>query len=563
LLTVENSVLSGIAAYNGKSGSKVVITDSKLMGNIVLEGGNALLTLNNSMMSGDKVELNTSTGTFNNSTLTLGAAPGEGLTDAGTFNFAGSRVTGGWDNKGTVNLKDGSLWTVTGAAADATHKLDALNANGSTLTLDGGDLRTAVLTTTDSATNLLNGSLTADVLVGAGDNLVVVGQKADGSLGGTLTADTAAGNFRVLMAPSATKAAADALNNQLDTQVVNFNQGDATITGITSDIGTRQYAVGADGKLQRVNGVAASARAAMNAMAAPAASANAVTGVIASRLDTTRQAGHRDNGGVWMSGLTGKDNLSSVDGGNYSLKHNGFALGADTRLDARNEGDGYWLVGGAFTRGTTSMTQANGSGNVTGSGVQGYLSRRYDNGVFIDGTAGITRYAVDHTSTPVQGGDTYTAGYTTMGYGASVKGGYAWKHNDWFVTPYLKAGTLTLDGVDYTTSGGMTVRNDSYTSLRGEAGVDLGMTYNFSGTLPGSVTPSLRLAALNEFSGDNSVTLNGDRFNNSTRGSAFTTGAGVSVALDNGPGLWLNVDHTSGKDISSPWLLNAGVSWTW
>ncbi|WP_261278232.1 autotransporter outer membrane beta-barrel domain-containing protein [Serratia quinivorans] len=463
------------------------------------------------------------------------------ISGAAEFTLSHSRITGAWDDKGTVNLTDGSVWNVTGAPDDASEKLDALSLTDSTLNLLGGDMRTASLS-------------------GNNGHIFSAWNEETGAFQ-QLSADTATGDFTVGIA-STGKAATDAM---LSNTLVHTGGGDATFTG-SSDIGAWQYdavaqanaAGGTDVGLQKSDRLSTGANAALSAASAAVNNWNIEADTLNQRLNASRLAQH-DEGGVWASYFGGHDNVTTGAGADYQQRTNGVMLGADTLLDAKH---GQWLAGVAFSQGKSDLSMRNASGNLKDTGVQAYLSRRYDNGVFIDTAAKIARFSGDHRVYATDGAKS-DASYDSNGYGASMKGGYTWKQDRFFVEPYLKASLMTLDGMDYTTTNGMAVHSDSYTSVRGEAGTDLGATWAFNGKLPGTVSPYLHLAAVNEFSDGNTVSLNGESFNDSIDGAAFVGGAGVRVALDAGLGLWTNLNYAKGQDTESPWQMNAGMSWTW
>ncbi|WP_262790048.1 autotransporter outer membrane beta-barrel domain-containing protein [Enterobacter quasiroggenkampii] len=548
---------------------------------------------------------------------------GKGLAGRGAYHLDNSSVAGGWDDGGTVSLSNNSAWKVTAAAgggfgggasgvttiaapapaaapaapgvsaapaaAAAPASLAALSLSKSAVVTGGADLRVKDMSVDDGSVVLKDGDLHTGALR-ALKAKVVAHMKKDTLALNTLGADTATGDVEVTLAPSA-RTDATAL---LGKKVVSFAAGDAVITGKSSDIGAKRYRVAADGTLElapekdkekdKDKGkdkekettvtppvtkpvvtkavTSNAARAVINAMAAPVNTQHAISKSLDKRLDAIRQ-GRAGAHSVWLSGLSGKDKFHSDNGGDYKQSTNGVVLGADTRLKANDAAGGHWLFGGAFAHGSSTLSMDGGNGKIRDFGLEAYASRRFANDLFIDVTAGASRHNVKHTATPVQGGDVYHGNYNTMGYNGSIKGGYDWHRGMFFATPYLKFSGMKLQGTDYTTSGGMKVHDNGYTSLRGEAGTSIGLTYAFGGKVPGRITPSINLSALNEFSKNNTVQLNKESFNNSASGMAYTGGAGVNVSFDKGPDLWVSGDHTTGKNINSPWTLNAGVSWTW
>ncbi|WP_140411856.1 autotransporter domain-containing protein, partial [Escherichia coli] len=94
-----------------------------------------------------------------------------------------------------------------------------------------------------------------------------------------------------------------------------------------------------------------------------------------------------------------------------------------------------------------------------------YMSRQYNNGIFIDTAAQFGHYSNTADVRLMNGGGTIKADFNTNGFGAMVKGGYTWKDgNGLFIQPYAKLSALTLEGVDYQLNG-VDVHSDSYNSV--------------------------------------------------------------------------------------------------
>ncbi|HHA1766319.1 TPA: autotransporter outer membrane beta-barrel domain-containing protein [Enterobacter cloacae subsp. dissolvens] len=546
-VSVTNSRMEYGVGVNGEN-SKASITDS-VVSSVATEGNNSHITVSNSLVTTLSKDVSAKLlARSATSALTLNNSQIEAYLDkehSGTLTLNNSRWTGAWDGKGagTVALNAGSAWNVTGESAKP----------------DGG---LGTLAVSDSALILAAANVRAKALSGSNALIHSTFDEAKGAFR-TLTTDKAEGDFRVALASTGKNISA-AEQAALAAPVVVVKDGDSTATfSGSSDLGTWAYdavartaeAGGTEVGLVRTDRVSTGAGAAVNMASSAVNTWNTEDRTLDQRMGATRHA-PRDQGGVWGAYYGGRSDVSTRAGTDYTQNTRGFMLGTDTELGARN---GTWLAGVALSRGDATVDMTGAKGKVQDTGVQVYLSRRYDSGAFVDTAARIARFSGNHNVTSSDGAKS-DASWTANGFGASMKGGYTWKHDVLFVEPYLKAGVMTLEGMDYTTSNGMTVSSEGFTSLRGEAGVDIGADMPFRA---GTVSPFLRLAGAKELSDNNSLTINGDRVNASTDGAAFTGGAGVRVALDAGPGLWAGVDYANGRSTESPWLLNAGVSFTW
>lgn len=258
--------------------------------------------------------------------------------------------------------------------------------------------------------------------------------------------------------------------------------------------------------------------------AAPANVANLQADTLSARQDAVRLS-ENDKGGVWIQYFGGKQKHTTAGNASYDLDVNGVMLGGDTRFMTE---DGSWLAGVAMSSAKGDMTTMQSKGDTEGYSFHAYLSRQYNNGIFIDTAAQFGHYSNTADVRLMNGGGTIKADFNTNGFGAMVKGGYTWKDgNGLFIQPYAKLSALTLEGVDYQLNG-VDVHSDSYNSVLGEAGTRVGYDFAVGNA---TVKPYLNLAALNEFSDGNKVRLGDESVNASIDGAAFRVGAGVQADI--------------------------------
>ncbi|EFD9311919.1 autotransporter outer membrane beta-barrel domain-containing protein, partial [Escherichia coli] len=440
------------------------------------QGNNVTLNGTTINAQGNKSSSNASTAIFAQKGSVLNGFNGD-ATD--NITLAGSNIINGrietiliaQENKGThtvnLNIKDGSV--------------DALAVKDSTVNITKATVNTGTFASQ-------NGTLIVDA---SSENTLDISGKASGDL-------------RVYSAGSL-----DLINEQ--TAFISTGKDSTLKATGTTEGGLYQYDLtqGADGNFYFVKNThkASNASSVIQAMAAaPANVANLQADTLSARQDAVRLS-ENDKGGVWIQYFGGKQKHTTAGNASYDLDVNGVMLGGDTRFMTE---DGSWLAGVAMSSAKGDMTTMQSKGDTEGYSFHAYLSRQYNNGIFIDTAAQFGHYSNTADVRLMNGGGTIKADFNTNGFGAMVKGGYTWKDgNGLFIQPYAKLSALTLEGVDYQLNG-VNVHSDSYNSVLGEAGTRVGYDFAVGNA---SVKPYLNLAALNEFSDGNKVRLGDESVN--------------------------------------------------
>ncbi|WP_263974655.1 outer membrane autotransporter HyxB [Escherichia coli] len=429
-------------------------------------------------------------------------------------------------NKSSVSLQNGSVWNVTGAST-----VDALAVKDSTVNITKATVNTGTFASQ-------NGTLIVDA---SSENTLDISGKASGDL-----SVYSAGSL-------------DLINEQ--TAFISTGKDSTLKATGTTEGGLYQYDLtqGADGNFYFVKNThkASNASSVIQAMAAaPANVANLQADTLSARQDAVRLS-ENDEGGVWIQYFGGKQKHTTAGNASYDLDVNGVMLGGDTRFMTE---DGSWLAGVAMSSAKGDMTTMQSKGDTEGYSFHAYLSRQYNNGIFIDTAAQFGHYSNTADVRLMNGGGTIKADFNTNGFGAMVKGGYTWKDgNGLFIQPYAKLSALTLEGVDYQLNG-VDVHSDSYNSVQGEAGTRVGYDFAVGNA---TVKPYLNLAALNEFSDGNKVRLGDESVNASIDGAAFRVGAGVQADITKNMGAYASLDYTKGDDIENPLQGVVGINVTW
>lgn len=422
-------------AYGDKASSNLNInlSDGSVWKGNVGKGldGSARVTLKNSSWDGDVN--NAKTAVF----LTDGSVWNGAVSINAPVDRASVPMGSVQPNKSSVSLQNGSVWNVTGAST-----VDALAVKDSTVNITKATVNTGTFASQ-------NGTLIVDA---SSENTLDISGKASGDL-------------RVYSAGSL-----DLINEQ--TAFISTGKDSTLKATGTTEGGLYQYDLtqGADGNFYFVKNThkASNASSVIQAMAAaPANVANLQADTLSARQDAVRLS-ENDKGGVWIQYFGGKQKHTTAGNASYDLDVNGVMLGGDTRFITE---DGSWLAGVAMSSAKGDMTTMQSKGDTEGYSFHAYLSRQYNNGIFIDTAAQFGHYSNTADVRLMNGGGTIKADFNTNGFGAMVKGGYTWKDgNGLFIQPYAKLSALTLEGVDYQLNG-VDVHSDSYNSVLGEAGL--------------------------------------------------------------------------------------------
>jgi outer membrane autotransporter protein len=95
--------------------------------------------------------------------------------------------------------------------------------------------------------------------------------------------------------------------------------------------------------------------------------------------------------------------------------------------------------------------------------------------------------------------------------------------------------------------------------LRGKLGVATGRSFNIDRDTV--LQPYARVAMVHEFASHDDAQVNGNKLNNSLKGSGFEVGAGVAVSLAKNLRLDAGVDYGKSEKFEQPWAVTLGVSY--
>ena len=253
--------------------------------------------------------------------------------------------------------------------------------------------------------------------------------------------------------------------------------------------------------------------------------------------------------GAWARMARGESKYGSQ---NVKNQYNYYQVGYDEKLSTNPN----WTVGVALTRTEGSSTFARGTGENKHTGVAVYGSYLNDNGSFIDLIAKYARMDNDYKTIGVGVGD---ASYESNGYSLSAEYGKRFtKDNGFWIEPQVELTYGTVGSVDYLTSKGARVHQDSVDSLVGRLGFSLGKDIK-----QGNVY--VRASYLYDFDGETKATMSGAgtaSFEQDLGGGWWEVGVGTNLNLSDATHLYFDVEKTYGGNVATPWQWNAGVRWS-
>lgn len=253
--------------------------------------------------------------------------------------------------------------------------------------------------------------------------------------------------------------------------------------------------------------------------------------------------------GAWARMARGESKYGSQ---NVKNQYNYYQVGYDEKLSTNPN----WTVGVALTRTEGTSTFARGTGENKHTGLAIYGSYLSDNGSFVDLIAKYARMDNDYSTIGAGVGD---ASYETNGYSLSAEYGKRFtKDNGFWIEPQVELTYGTVGSVDYLTSKGARVHQDSVDSLVARLGFSLGKDIK-----QGNVY--VRASYLYDFDGETKATMSGagaTSFEQDLGGGWWEVGVGTNLNLSDATHLYFDVEKTFGGNVATPWQWNAGVRWS-
>lgn len=557
-VNTENTTINAVTALSAMSHSILNVNS-----NLVTNGKNAILTRGNS-----DVNINTD---------------GKHTTQLNgdiVFNYDGASSGTGIDSNVNVNLNgEGSSWTgntkaewnsASGKPDEAKLAVSHMNLN----VANGAQWNPTTIKSQNNETNgveniainnlaLNNGIINLDSSNLAGDDAVNI-ENLKGN-GGTINTDSVSNKLSIenkaadtSLTVNGTKEVTDAIaSGNADLQkladVVKSN-GKSAADRVTSDandiIGGYSAEVDSNGKV--VANTVKTVENTTNCAISDMANISLMTwrqenNDMNKRLGELRDS--KGEHGAWARMARGESKYGSQ---NVKNQYNYYQVGYDEKLSTNPN----WTVGVVLTRTEGTSTFARGTGENKHTGLAIYGSYLSDNGSFVDLIARYARMDNDYSTIGAGVGD---ASYETNGYSLSAEYGKRFtKDNGFWIEPQVELTYGTVGSVDYLTSNGARVHQDSVDSLVGRLGFSLGKDIK-----QGNVY--VRASYLYDFDGETKATMSGAgtaSFEQDLGGGWWEVGVGTNINLSDATHLYFDVEKTYGGNVATPWQWNAGVRWS-
>ena len=279
------------------------------------------------------------------------------------------------------------------------------------------------------------------------------------------------------------------------------------------------------------------------------------------RMGELRSDKEAAKGGVWARYYRGELSADSAYDRNYSQDYTAFQGGIDKEQDYKG---GKLYTGIAINRIDSKAGYTMGSGDLSSTGVGLYASWLGSKGHYVDVIARGSKLANDFKLVDLSD-NAAKADYDTWAYGISAEYGYRQQLNaGWFVEPQAELSLGRIGSVDYTTSNGVTIKQDSVNS----AVVRLGFLGGKEFTIGGRASNAyVKASALHDFGGNGGAT---GYYENSSlalqtgdlTGTWYEIGLGANLGIAKNSNLYFDALKTFGGDLRTDWQFNAGLRFT-
>lgn len=449
----------------------------------------------------------------------------------------------------TVSLSNGAQWNSSGDSfvnnlevadggsvnmqADAkVLNVDAMNVDNATVSMQGGaDQKVSVNTLKSKAATLNMNASTKDGKSVQTGKFEVLQSVEDGSdLDVQLSGITADDIEDPQAAMDSVKDSVVAKGATIDKTIAEGDVNGA-ITETTSADGTRATVkVAENTKLASMKGVNA---AALVAWRDEVAYTN-------QRMEFLRD--HEHAYGAWGQVYGGESTYE----GKVDLKTTTVQVGADAAV-------GDWVVGAAFSYMNGDADMHNGNADTDAYTVSLYTSRMFDSGLFVNGLARYGRLSTDATAGNMDGeydNDAFSIG-GNVGYRINFT-------NQAFVEPTFGLQYAYVKGDTYTAGNGVKVEQDDFDALIASLGARAGFNFpNDSGRL--FARASVNHDFMGEIDGTASKGTVADSMYVDLGGTWFTYGVGAQFDVTKNLSFWGNIDRTTGGEVSTNYMMNAGL----
>ena len=279
------------------------------------------------------------------------------------------------------------------------------------------------------------------------------------------------------------------------------------------------------------------------------------------RMGELRSGTEAGKGGVWARYYRGELSADSNYDSSFSQDYTGFQGGIDKVQDYKG---GKLYTGIAVNRIDSNAGYTAGSGDLSSTGVGLYGSWLGSKGHYLDVIARGSKLTNDFKLADLSG-NAAKADYDTWAYGISAEYGYRQDLNaGWFVEPQAELSLGHISRVDYTTSNGVSIRQDGVNSAIVRLGFLGGKEFSIGGRPSNAY---VKASLLHDFGGNGGSTgyygikslamQTGD-----LTGSWYEIGLGANLGIAKNSNLYFDALKTFNGMVRTDWQFNAGLRFT-
>ena len=279
------------------------------------------------------------------------------------------------------------------------------------------------------------------------------------------------------------------------------------------------------------------------------------------RMGELRSGTEAGKGGVWARYYRGELSADSNYDSSFSQDYTGFQGGIDKVQDYKG---GKLYTGIAVNRIDSNAGYTVGSGDLSSTGVGLYGSWLGSKGHYLDVIARGSKLTNDFKLVDLSG-NAAKADYDTWAYGISAEYGYRQDLNaGWFVEPQAELSLGHISRVDYTTSNGVSIRQDGVNSAIVRLGFLGGKEFSIGGRPSNAY---VKASLLHDFGGNGGSTgyygikslamQTGD-----LTGSWYEIGLGANLGIAKNSNLYFDALKTLNSTVRTDWQFNAGLRFT-
>ncbi|WP_302532217.1 autotransporter outer membrane beta-barrel domain-containing protein [Phascolarctobacterium faecium] len=279
------------------------------------------------------------------------------------------------------------------------------------------------------------------------------------------------------------------------------------------------------------------------------------------RMGELRSGTEAGKGGIWARYYRGELSADSNYDSSFSQDYTGFQGGIDKVQDYKG---GKLYTGIAVNRIDSNAGYTAGSGDLSSTGVGLYGSWLGSKGHYLDVIARGSKLTNDFKLVDLSG-NAAKADYDTWAYGISAEYGYRQDLNaGWFVEPQAELSLGHISRVDYTTSNGVSIRQDGVNSAIVRLGFLSGKEFSIGGRPSNAY---VKASLLHDFGGNGGSTgyygikslamQTGD-----LTGSWYEIGLGANLGIAKNSNLYFDALKTLNSTVRTDWQFNAGLRFT-